>query len=164
MTKPACLLFDWGDTLMRVFPSSSGPMCAWPQLEAMPGAADCLAALQPRFRLALATNAADSTESQIWQALNRGGLSQFLSEVYCAQRLGCKKPSPQFFGYILRGLKISADQALLIGDDFQADVLGANQCGIRALWYNPLNTETRRSALYDTLHDLRDLPGLLNLP
>jgi putative hydrolase of the HAD superfamily len=33
-----CLLFDWGDTLMRVFPEYVGPMAAWPKVEAMPHA------------------------------------------------------------------------------------------------------------------------------
>ncbi|GAB4481591.1 MAG: HAD family hydrolase [Anaerolineales bacterium] len=161
MTEQPLLLFDWGDTLMRVFPAYHGPMCAWPKIETMPGARETLAALSANFRLALATNAADSQESEIWQALQRGGLDTLIRSVYCFQRLGCKKPSPQFFESILRDQKTDAGQALLIGDDFQADVLGANQCGLRAVWYNPLSAETRSAAQYRTIHHLNELPALL---
>lgn len=149
---------------MRVFPEYSGPMCDWPRVETMPGARETLAKLQPNFHLALATNAADSQESQIWQALERGGLKPFISKVYCYQRIGCKKPSPEFFDYILRDQKIVASQVALVGDDFQADVLGANQSGLRAIWYNPRSAEKRSASLHRSIHDLRELPALLALP
>jgi len=31
------LIFDWGDTVMRVFPEFSGPMAHWPRVEAVHG-------------------------------------------------------------------------------------------------------------------------------
>ena len=32
-----CLLLDWGDTVMRVFPEYEGPMLTWPRVEAVEG-------------------------------------------------------------------------------------------------------------------------------
>jgi hypothetical protein len=102
-----CLLFDWGDTLMRDFKDYPGPMKDWPRLEAIPGAAEALAALQPVWILALATNANDSDEADIRAALQRVNLDQFLDRVYCSKNVGHKKPSVAFYQYILVDLGLT---------------------------------------------------------
>jgi putative hydrolase of the HAD superfamily len=153
-----CLLFDWGDTLMRVFPEFDGPMAAWPRVEAMPFANEILADLHLRYGLALATNAADSEETEIRAALDRVGLGKLLDKVYCYRNIGHKKPSKEFFDYVLADLGIEQSQVIMVGDDFEADVLGANNCGIRAIWYNPRTDERRESPMHRTVHDLRSLP------
>jgi HAD superfamily hydrolase (TIGR01458 family) len=40
------------------------------------------------------------------------------------------KPSPDFFASVLRQMDIVAGQAVMVGDDLQADVLGAQSAGI----------------------------------
>src|SRR5512139_810619 len=95
------LLFDWGDTLMRVFPQYPGPMSAWPQVAAMPHALEALSILHPDYTLCLATNAADSTEAEIRLALARVALDPYLDRVYCFRKIGYKKPLPEFFNFIL---------------------------------------------------------------
>jgi len=57
------------------------------------------------WRIALATNAAASKEDEIWQALARAGLDRLLDKVYCYRTIGHKKPSREFFNYILRDLR-----------------------------------------------------------
>ena len=37
-----CVLFDWGDTLMRDFPEFSGPMASWSHVEALPNVKEVL--------------------------------------------------------------------------------------------------------------------------
>ena len=81
-----CILFDWGDTLMRDFREFSGPMASWPEVRALPGAGEVLSALRPHWRLALATNAADSSEAEIRDALERVDLSPLIDKVYCFRR------------------------------------------------------------------------------
>jgi putative hydrolase of the HAD superfamily len=156
-----CILFDWGDTLMRVFPEFSGPMKDWPTVEAIPGAADMLAALHADWILALATNALDSEEEDIRLALRRVGLDCWLDKIYCFKTIGHKKPSPEFFSHILDDLGLTPEQVIMVGDDFDNDVLGANCCGIHAIWFNEHSTEVRKSNLHRTIHELGALPGLL---
>ena len=156
-----CLLFDWGDTLMRVLSDYDGPMVAWPRVEALPHVPDVLTQLYPDWRMALASNAAASTEEEIWKALGRVGLDRLLDRVYCYHTIGYKKPSREFFDHILRDLKLDKESVFLVGDDFEADVLGANRCGIRAVWLNERNGEARSNKMYRTIHDFRDLPKAL---
>ena len=156
-----CLLFDWGDTLMRVLPDRDGPMVTWPRVEALPHVEDTLAQLCADWLMGLATNAAASEEGEIWQALARVGLDRLLDKVYCYRTIGHKKPSREFFNYILHDLKLGCESVFLIGDDFEADVMGAVRCGIRAVWLNERGGETRVGKMYRTIHDFHDLPKAL---
>ncbi len=45
------ILFDWGDTVMRVLPQYHGAMKDWPKVEAIPGIQDACANLAQRFKL-----------------------------------------------------------------------------------------------------------------
>jgi putative hydrolase of the HAD superfamily len=146
---------------MRVFPEYEGPMAAWPKVEAMPHAEEVLSELRPRTLLAIATNAADSEEAEIRAALNRVGLEKLLDKIYCYRKIGHNKPSREFFEYILADLGLEKSQVLMVGDDFEVDVVGANNCGIRAIWYNPRSEENRESPMRQTIHDLRSLPQVL---
>ena len=156
-----CLLFDWGDTLMRDFKEFSGPMKDWPRVETLPGAADMLAVLHPDWTLAVATNAEDSAEADIRAALQRVELDRWLDRVYCFKNIGYKKPSREFYQYILDDLKLSARSVFMVGDNLAADVLGANACGIRAIWFNPHSLVIRKGDLHRTIHTLAALPALL---
>lgn len=152
-----CILFDWGDTLMRVFPEYDGPMVAWPNVEAMPHAEEALSELHSRSLLAVATNAANSEEAEIRAALERVSLDKLLDRVYCYRKIGHKKPSKAFFDYIMADLGIERSQVIMVGDDFEADVKGANACGIKAVWFNSRTSENREGGMHQTIHDLRQL-------
>jgi len=156
-----CILFDWGNTLMREFPDYGGPMVAWPHVEAIPHASQVLAGLHPLWLLALASNAAASDVVQIRAALERVSLGQYIDQIYCFSRIGHKKPSPEFFDCILDDLGIGCQHVVMVGDNFEADVLGANRSGIRAVWFNEQGDETRTGEMVQTIHDLRSLPQAL---
>jgi FMN phosphatase YigB (HAD superfamily) len=156
-----CLLFDWGDTLMRDLQEFTGPMKNWPRVEAIPGAAEMLAALQPDWILAIATNAADSDEKDIHAALQRVGLDPWIDKVYCFNKIRHKKPSLEFFQYILEDLKLGPQSVCMVGDNYEVDVLGANGCGMRAIWFNEHSQEERQAALHRSIHSLAALPEAL---
>ena len=157
-----CVLFDWGNTLMRDIPGNEGPMALWPAVEPLPHAAETLAALHPEWTLALATNAADSDEEEIRKALRRGGMDRWIDRVYCFRKIGHRKPSAEFFSFILRDLGLPPSALVMVGDDFSSDVLGANRVGIPAVWLNMNTPEKKESASHRTLHDLGQLPELLS--
>ena len=144
------VLFDWGDTVMRVFPEYDGPMVEWPRVEAMPGIAAALEALQGRYRVVLATNAAASGATLVWAALQRVGLEKGFFAVFTAHELGLRKPDPAFFQAIVRALGVSPQDTAMVGDDYRADVAGAKAGGLRAVWYNP------SGAPCPALHPLHD--------
>ena len=162
MDKPArALLFDWGDTLMADDPAYSGPMVDWPMVSALPGVAETLETLQADWLLAVATNAADSSEPQIRAALERVDLADFLSKIYCYHNVGSKKPSQEFFQFILSDLHLPASAVIMVGDHYEIDILGSNRAGLRAVWLNTKNLETPWSDLIRTVHSFGSIPEVL---
>ena len=159
-TKQA-LLFDWGNTVMRVFADETGAMVSWRHVAAMPGLQAVLEGLHGSAELALATNAVDSSESAIRRALARAGLDDLFDRVYCFRDVGYRKPSIAFFEAVLQDLDISPRDVFMIGDDFASDVVGANAAGLAAVWYAPHTTERRTGEQYRTIHAYAELPEAL---
>jgi HAD superfamily hydrolase (TIGR01493 family) len=161
LTARQGLLFDWGDTLMRNFPEYSGAMVGWPRVARLPHAARTLAMLYPDWIIALATNAADSSEDQIRAALNRVGLEAMIDHVFCYRQLGVQKPDPAYFRAALKRLNLPPGSAIMVGDDFNVDVRGALQCGLRAVWLNEKSGQTHSGPGFTTVHSLAELPDAL---
>ncbi len=160
------VLFDWGGTLMREIPGFDGPMADWPRVEAVPGARDALEALHARFALAVATNAGASDEILVRKALSRAGLDQYVSAVVTARDLGVSKPNPAFFHAVLKRAGFSAAEAVMVGDAYGADIVGAKTAGLQAVWFNPTRSHC---PLVHPVHDaeirvLTDLPQVLEHP
>ena len=151
------VLFDWGDTVMRDDPASTVPMVEWETIEVIDGMADVLEYLHCSGRqIVLATSAAISDEKQIRGALRRGGLDGYFSHIYCFKNTGLPK-SQAFYQHILSDLGIPVTDALMVGDSFVKDVQAANAPGIFAIWFNPKSEETRKGALFVTVHSMKEL-------
>jgi len=162
------VILDWGDTVMRNLPYA-GPMAQWPRVEAVPGVQEALGALRGRCQVVLATNAADSGEALVRQALVRAGLGDYFDAVLTARELGARKPEPAFFRAVLHATGTAAHEATMVGDDYAADVAGAKAAGLRAIWFNPQARPCPEAApLYDAeVQAMACLPatvGSLHLP
>jgi len=147
---------------MRDNPQATGPMSTWKNVEAIPHAVQALSILRSNWIIALATNAVDSNEADIRSALQRVGLDKLVDKVYCFRSIGHKKPSNEFFKYILEDLKMNCSQVIMIGDSFKNDVLGANKAGIHAIWFNPQSIENNTGRMSQTINSLDELPIMLD--
>ena len=134
-------LFDWGDTLMVDLPNQIGPMCDWPEVKAVQGAKACLQRLSLQAECHLATNAQESTEAQIRLALQRAGLSEYISQIFCRENLGVDKNAADYYSKIVNLLDVSPAQVTMLGDSLERDVNQALKAGIRAVWFNPNNAK-----------------------
>lgn len=165
MPELKAVFFDAGNTLLRVF-SYGGRMADWPEIAAADGAAEALAQLRRRYRLVVLTNAQESRAEDMATAMRRVGLDVFIETYITSRDIGVRKPDPAFFRAGLQVLAVDASQAVMVGDSYQTDVLGARHAGLHAVWYNP-DGATCPSAhpAYDaTVSDLRDLPAVLAAP
>lgn len=129
-------LFDWGDTLMHDFPDQTGKMCNWVTVQTVDGATETLSELSKSHSIYIATNAADSTESDIESAFLRVGLAQFITGYFCKANLGIGKGTPEFFHKIVEHLGVSPDSIVMVGDNYSKDIEPAITAGIQAIWLN----------------------------
>ncbi len=130
-------LFDWGDTLMVDLPNQVGPMCDWPQVQAVSGALVCLKHLSQHAQCHLATNAEDSSEAQIRKALVRAGLSDYITQIFCRENLGTGKTDKAYYPKIIKKLGVNTHQVTMVGDSLERDVLAPISAGLQAVWFNP---------------------------
>ena len=72
-----------------------------------------------------------------------------------------RKPDPAIFQRALAVLRVSAQQAVLVGEDLQADIAGAQAVGMRAVWlqHGPALTSAVRPNA--TIAELAQLPQAL---
>lgn len=160
------ILFDWGNTVMRVNPQYSGPMNTWPAVETIPGIRGVLQQLQKSFRLAIASNALDSAEQSVRQALARVGLNEYFLWVFSAKEFGVRKPEKEYFQLILDRTASAPSTVLMVGDDYQLDILGAKSAGLKACWFNEgWNQHPPLLPIQDAeISEMTSLPGLLTRP
>ncbi len=150
-------LFDWGNTLMVDFPEYSGRMCDWPRVAAVDGAVEALQCLNRSHRLYVATGAADSSAKEIEQALERVGLSPFISGCFCQENLGIGKGSKAFYAAILRSLQVEPAHVTMVGDDYGRDIRPALEAGLNAVWFHPAGEGEGVDSRVRRIGDLREL-------
>jgi putative hydrolase of the HAD superfamily len=155
------VIFDWGDTIMKDDPVLQTPMFEWRVVEAMDGAEEVLRALSADRIIVMATGAAQSSEFDIHQALQRVGLDQYFDYIFCFKNTGLKKPSREFYAHVLNTIGARPADAIMVGDHFENDVMAANAVGLAAAWFNPKDAENRKGEQYQTIHHLREIFALL---
>ena len=153
------IIFDWGNTLMIDFPDEKGPMYSWNKIESVANAKECLSNISGYVNCYIGTNSKDSNKDEIYLALNRVGLGQFIHDIFCFRDVGYEKPKMQFFEYILTKLNISKRDVVFIGDDFEKDYIGPITYGIHAILYDPKN---RYPHVLNKISDLMEIEGFLS--
>ncbi len=68
------------------------------------------------------------------------GLSPYLSQVFSSAQVGYEKPNPHIFQTALAAAG-EGSPAVMVGDQYAADVQGALACGIPAIWIRRENTQ-----------------------
>ena len=72
------------------------------------------------------------------------------------------KPSPAYFDYAFRMTGAKPETTLMIGDNFQTDILGAKGAGLDVMWFNPHPEENKATeAVNYEIHDLREILNIL---
>ena len=164
------IVFDGGDTLIKVDPAQTGPMMDWPVLEAVAGVPELLGALDGRYRLVVGSNASDSNGTKIKAAMARLGIDQTFTAYFTQAELnGARKPDLAFFLALEQKLGVSRSELVMVGDSYTFDILGAAGAGWRSIWFNPRGEVVPALAPEHSaeIRFMKDLPAVLyhlNLP
>jgi HAD superfamily hydrolase (TIGR01509 family) len=111
-----------------------GPMAHWPRVEAVPGATEAVEALHQRLLCCVASGAVESDGELMGQALERVGLRRFFRRLWTSKELGARKPEPAFYLAVLERLALPGTACVMVGDDYQKDIVPAKSVGIRTVW------------------------------
>jgi HAD superfamily hydrolase (TIGR01549 family) len=124
------------------------------QIQVFPEVEPTLEILANHYALGVVTNGnAD---------VSRLGLADYFKFALCAEDIGIAKPDARLFHEALQRGGATANTAVHIGDHPGDDIAGAQQAGLRAIWFNPTGKAWEADRLPDAeIRSLTDLPGLL---
>jgi HAD superfamily hydrolase (TIGR01549 family) len=94
------------------------------------------------------------------ELLEQLGLANYFEVVLAAGEIDCWKPEPGIFLHALERMKIEAGQALYVGDNYYADILGAQRAGLRPVLYDP--EQVFPDASCTVIQHIADLLPVLN--
>ncbi|WP_455496875.1 YjjG family noncanonical pyrimidine nucleotidase [Coprobacter sp.] len=72
-----------------------------------------------------------------FKKMKSAGIDSYFEEVVLSDEIGVNKPHPDIFKYALEKTSSSRDTSLMIGDNYDADILGAMRSGIDQIYFNP---------------------------
>lgn len=99
-------------------------------LELYPDAEPTLVRLRDEgYRLGLVSNAPPDAEKTIASL----GLPKLIPTIVVSGVVGVSKPNPEIFRIALRGAGVAPDEAVHVGDVYDADVLGARNAGMEGI-------------------------------
>jgi len=90
--------------------------------------------------------------------LENSGILNYFDDILCSEEVGVNKPDPLVFRKALERTKAKSMESVMIGDDFNADVLGAEKCGIRGVLFDPHNHYDERSGV-ERIQSLSEIPA-----
>ena len=123
----------------------------------LPNAISVLDYLFQKYKLHIITNG--FTEVQITKISN-SNLSKYFTCIIDSETVGVKKPHSKIFNYAYNISKAAyKNECLMIGDNYQADVMGALNNGFKAIHLNSNNESYHENSLI--ISDLISLKEIL---
>ena len=96
------------------------------------GALEILSYLHGKYRLHIITNGFHEVQSR---KIANANIGHFFTTVTNSEMAGVKKPHPDIFEYALKLAGVEKHRCVMIGDCIDADVRGALDFGIDAIWF-----------------------------
>lgn len=121
-----------------------------------PNAHETLTYLSQKYTLHLISNG--FKESQAIK-INGTGIGKYFKNVVVSEMVGANKPDKAIFQYALNLAGAAKAESIMIGDSLEADVMGALNFGIDAIFFNPFDAEKPE----DVAVHIKDLKELITL-
>lgn len=98
-----------------------------------PGTVNALDYLDKKYTLHIITDGFHEVQHK---KLSNSKIAHYFKTVTTSEEVGAKKPNPKIFEYAMKKAGTSKNTSLMIGDNLQADVLGALNFGMQAIYFS----------------------------
>ncbi len=114
-----------------------------------------LAYLKERYELHIITNGFAEVQ---FRKIANSNLEPYFKTITNSEMAGAKKPNPIIFQHALEKAKATKTESIMIGDSMEADVIGALDFGMKAIFFNPNQMDVEESILQiTTLAELKSI-------
>jgi YjjG family noncanonical pyrimidine nucleotidase len=90
--------------------------------------------LQAKYTLHIITNGFAAMQAK---KLNASGITHYFDTVTCSQKANARKPEKEIFEYAIKVAQATVNQSVMIGDNYNVDILGAQNIGMDYIYFNP---------------------------
>jgi putative hydrolase of the HAD superfamily len=97
------------------------------------GTVDLLNYLHPKYELHIITNGFEEVQLKKMTSSN---ITHYFKTITNSEMAGVKKPNPLIFNHALQVANARAHESMMIGDSYEADILGALNVGYDAIFFN----------------------------
>jgi putative hydrolase of the HAD superfamily len=97
------------------------------------GTIELLEYLHAKYKLHIITNGFKEAQQA---KLNQSNIDHYFLTVTNSEMVGVKKPNPKIFLHALHMANATLENSLMIGDNLEADILGALNIGMDAICFN----------------------------
>ncbi|MFY8127057.1 MAG: YjjG family noncanonical pyrimidine nucleotidase [Chitinophagaceae bacterium] len=101
------------------------------------------------YSLHLITNGFENVQHN---KLKNSNLSNYFTHVVTSEASNSLKPKKEIFDYALQLANTTTMQSIMIGDNLDADIIGAKNAGLDSIYVNHLNNEVSQDANYTIFH------------
>ena len=97
------------------------------------GTLELLQKLDQKYNLHIITNGFEEVQAL---KLKKSGIAPFFKTVTTSEAVGVKKPDRRIFDHALKLACASAPQSIMVGDTYEADIIGARGVGMETICFN----------------------------
>ena len=97
------------------------------------GTIEILEYLHSKYRLHIITNGFKEVQHK---KMESSGILKYFDTITTSEDVGVKKPDKKIFEMALKNASAKVNESIMIGDNFEADILGAQAFGMPAILYN----------------------------
>lgn len=98
-----------------------------------PNTIDVLEYLAPKYNLHIITNGFQEIQAK---KLKGSNIDKYFDQVINSEMAGVKKPNPYIFELALEKANVTAKNSLMVGDNLEADIMGAKSVGMQPVHFN----------------------------
>ncbi len=120
---------------------------------------DVLIELKKDYRLFLLTNGSPTLQNEKLEMSPQ--LVPFFEYILVSGAFGVGKPDPSIFEHALRLLSVTKEEAIMIGDNLNTDILGSNRVGMKNIWINRDGQTNSDIPYHWEVESLSEIPPLL---
>lgn len=120
------------------------------------GTIELLEYLKPKYKLHIITNGFEEAQENKMQNSN---IRHYFSTVTNSEMVGVKKPNPKIFKFALQQAHAQVAESIMIGDNLEADIQGADNIGFKTILFDYKNEYTSND--YKSVTSLLQITDLL---
>ncbi|KAG8731791.1 hypothetical protein FRC12_019572, partial [Ceratobasidium sp. 428] len=121
--------------LLHIFSSKEGYML-------VDGAFQTLSTLNSE--LGVRTGLVSNADSRILKALEDLEVMSLLDPALVSELEGIEKPDRRMWELACQRAGVETTEAAHVGDEYDADVIGAREAGLKSIWFRPVGEELHR--------------------